>query len=76
MTDRLNWALSSPEIKNSVMVGQFPSTGEHYGLLFRKSNPLVGCVSKALATLTSNGTLQALQKQYLRIYLSVPAIQP
>jgi polar amino acid transport system substrate-binding protein len=68
--------MSSSEIKNSVMVGQFPSTGEHYGLLFSKGNPLVSCVNKALATLKANGTLQSLQKQYLQIYLSVPTIQP
>ena len=43
--------ISSSEIKHSVMVGQFPSTGEHYGLLFHKGNPLVTCVNKALATL-------------------------
>jgi polar amino acid transport system substrate-binding protein len=68
--------ISSSEIKNSLMVGQFPSTGEHYGLLFTKGNPLVNCVNKALATLKSGGTLQSLQKQYLQVYLSVPTIQP
>jgi polar amino acid transport system substrate-binding protein len=68
--------ISSSEIKGSVMVAQFPSTGEHYGLLFSKGNPLVGCVNKALATLRSNGTLQQLQKKYLQIYLSVPTIKP
>ena len=68
--------ISSSEIKGSVMVAQFPSTGEHYGLLFSKGNPLVGCVNKALTTLKSNGTLQQLQKKYLQIYLSVPTITP
>jgi polar amino acid transport system substrate-binding protein len=68
--------ISSSEIKGSVMVGQFPSSGEHYGLLFSLGNPLVTCVNKAIATLKSNGTLQALQKQYLKIYLSVPLIKP
>ena len=68
--------ISSSEIKNSLMVGQFPSTGEHYGLLFSKGNPLVNCVNKALATLKSNGTLQSLQNQYLQVYLSVPTIHP
>ena len=68
--------ISSSEIPGSVMVGQFPSTGEHYGLLFAKGNPLVGCVNKALATLKSNGTLAGLQKKYLQIYLSVPTIKP
>jgi polar amino acid transport system substrate-binding protein len=68
--------ISSSEIPHSVLVGQFASTGEHYGLLFAKGNPLVGCVNLALATLKSNGTLANLQKKYLQIYLSVPTIQP
>jgi polar amino acid transport system substrate-binding protein len=68
--------ISSSEIPHSVMVAQFPSTGEHYGLLFDKGNPLVTCVNSAIATLKANGTLAALQKQYLKIYLSVPTIKP
>jgi polar amino acid transport system substrate-binding protein len=68
--------ISSSEISGSVMVAQFPSTGEHYGLLFAKGNPLVGCVNKALATLRSNGTLARLQTKYLQIYTSVPTIKP
>jgi polar amino acid transport system substrate-binding protein len=68
--------ISSSEIPGSVMVAQFPSTGEHYGLLFAKGNPLVGCVNKALATLRSNGTLAQLATKYLQLYTSVPTIQP
>jgi polar amino acid transport system substrate-binding protein len=68
--------ITSSQIPGSVMVAQFPSTGEHYGLLFGKGDPLVSCVNKALATLKANGTLQRLQKQYLQVYLSVPTIQP
>jgi len=68
--------ISSSEISGSEMVAQFPSTGEHYGLLFSLGNPLVTCVNKAIATLKANGTLQALQKRYLQIYLSVPTIKP
>jgi polar amino acid transport system substrate-binding protein len=68
--------ISSSEIPGSLMVGQFPSTGEHYGLLFPKGDPLVSCVNKALTTLRANGTLAALQKQYLQIYLTVPTIKP
>ena len=68
--------ISSSEIKGSVLVGQFPSSGEHYGLVFSQGNPLVGCVDKAIATLKGNGTLAALQKKYLKIYVSVPALQP
>jgi polar amino acid transport system substrate-binding protein len=68
--------ISSSEIPGSEMVAQFPSTGEHYGLLFSKGNPLVGCVNKAIAKLKANGTLAALQKKYLQIYLTVPTIKP
>src|SRR5215472_7724140 len=68
--------ITSSEIPGSEMVAQFPSTGEHYGLLFSKGNPLVGCVNKAIAKLKANGTLAALQKKYLQIYLTVPTIEP
>jgi polar amino acid transport system substrate-binding protein len=67
--------ISSSEINGSVVVGQFKSTGEHYGLLFSKGNPLVTCVNQALATLSGNGTLKKLQKKYLHSYLSIPALK-
>jgi polar amino acid transport system substrate-binding protein len=60
----------------ATQVGQFPSVGEHYGLLFAKGNPLVGCVNDALNAMKANGTLAALQKKWLGIYTSVPVIQP
>jgi len=60
----------------TVLVAQFPTVGEHYGLVFKKGNPLVTCVNKAIASLQSDGTLTALQKKYLGIYLKFPTIQP
>jgi polar amino acid transport system substrate-binding protein len=60
----------------AVQVGQFPSVGEHYGLLFQKGNKLVGCVNAAIAAMKSNGTLAALQTKWLSIYTSVPVIEP
>jgi polar amino acid transport system substrate-binding protein len=68
--------ISADQVPGSVMVAQFASTGEHYGLLFTKGNPLVGCVNRAISALTANGTLAALQKRYLQIYLTVPTIKP
>ncbi len=68
--------MASAQLKGAVLVGQFPSTGEHYGLLFHLGNPLVTCVNHAIATLQSNGTLTALQKKYLQVYLAVPTLQP
>jgi len=60
----------------TVLVAQFPTVGEHYGLVFAKGNKLVTCVNKAIASLQSDGTLSALQKQYLGIFLHFPVIQP
>jgi polar amino acid transport system substrate-binding protein len=68
--------ITSSEIPGSVMVAQFPSTGEHYGLLLAKGNPLVTCVNRALSALRANGTLAALGQKYLQVYLSVPTIKP
>jgi polar amino acid transport system substrate-binding protein len=68
--------MASAQLKGAVLVGQFPSTGEHYGLLFHLGNPLVTCVNHAIAALQSNGTLAALQKKYLQIYLAFPTLQP
>jgi len=68
--------MASSEVKNGVQVGQFPSTGEHYGLLFRKGSPLVPCVDSALTVMTKDGAMANLSKQYLGIYNSVPILEP
>jgi polar amino acid transport system substrate-binding protein len=60
----------------ATQVGQFPSVGEHYGLLLTKHNPIVGCINAAISALKSNGTLASLQKKWLGIYTSVPTIRP
>jgi polar amino acid transport system substrate-binding protein len=68
--------MASSEVKHGTQVGQFPSTGEHYGLLFRKGDPLVACVDSALTAMKRDGALHKLSKQYLGIYNSVPVIKP
>lgn len=75
-TPTAQYMASPAQLKNAVLVAQFPTVGEHYGLVFAKGNPLLGCVNKAIATLQSNGTLTALQHQYLGIYLHFPTIKP
>ena len=77
MASNTSGEITNAQKKNiGVQVGQFPSVGEHYGLLFQKGNKLVGCVNSAISTLRSNGTMAALQKQWLSIYTSVPVIKP
>jgi polar amino acid transport system substrate-binding protein len=68
--------MATAQVKHGVLVAQFPTVGEHYGLVFRLGNPLVSCVNKAIAALKSNGKLAALQQQYLKIFTSFPTIQP
>ena len=57
-------------------VGQFPSVGEHYGLLFQKGNPLATCVNVAINAITASGQLKALQTKWLGIYNHVPTLKP
>jgi len=68
--------MASAQLKHAALVAQFPSVGEHYGLLFHLDNPLVNCVNKAIAKLKANGTLHLLQQKYLQVYLTFPTIQP
>ncbi len=59
------------EIEGSEVVGQYP-TDEQFGMLFEKGNPLVGCVNEVLGEMIDDGTVQALQDEWLQDYLGVP----
>jgi polar amino acid transport system substrate-binding protein len=56
------------EAKHGVVVGQFPTIGaqEHFGLVLQKGSSLTGCLNHAIAALKSNGTLETLQKRWLK----------
>jgi polar amino acid transport system substrate-binding protein len=60
--------------KGQSVVGQFESTGEHFGLLFEKDNPLVTCVDTVLDDMRAGGVLDDLETKYLADYLDVPTI--
>jgi polar amino acid transport system substrate-binding protein len=64
------------QVDNGVVVGQFPAVGEqeHFGIVFEKGNPLVACVNDAIAALEADGTLDALQSQWLED-VTFPEIQ-
>ncbi len=68
--------IATSEIPHGTMVGQFASSGEHYGLLFAKGDKLAVCVDHAIATLHSDGFIAAATTKYLKIYTSVPTIKP
>jgi polar amino acid transport system substrate-binding protein len=70
--------ITAVEIPKGTIVGQFqPDTGdeEEFGLLFEKGNPLVTCVNEALAALEEDGTLDALETEWLSDTVGVPELQ-
>jgi polar amino acid transport system substrate-binding protein len=62
------------QAKNGVVVGQFPNTGEHFGLVLALGNPLVTCLNQAIAALKGDGILASLQSQWLAD-LNYPVLQ-
>lgn len=60
-----------------VVVGQFPDLGEQeqFGLTFEKGNPFVECVNLGIAALEADGTLDALQDDWLVADTSVPTFE-
>ena len=60
-----------------VVVGQFPDLGEQeqFGLTFEKGNPFVECVNLGIAALAADGTLDALQDEWLVTDTSVPTFE-
>jgi polar amino acid transport system substrate-binding protein len=70
--------ISAVEIPGSVIVGQFqPETGEQeeFGMLFEKGSLLVACVDAALAAMTEDGTLEAIESEWLSDVVDVPELQ-
>ena len=59
--------IANVELTGGLIVGQLPLQGEpeNWGLVLAKGSPLTSCVSKAVTALTDDGTLTALQKQWL-----------
>jgi polar amino acid transport system substrate-binding protein len=55
------------EVKDGVVVGQFETAaaGEYFGMTFVEGNPLRDCVNLALAEMKADGTLEAIQTEWL-----------
>jgi polar amino acid transport system substrate-binding protein len=70
--------IAAVEIEGSSVIGQFPAdaggTTDEFGLVFEKDNPLVDCVNTALATLKSDGTLAAIEQEWLSDKTGAPVI--
>jgi polar amino acid transport system substrate-binding protein len=69
--------ITAVEIPEGTIVGQFqPTTGEQeqFGMLFEKGSSLVPCVDAALGELKADGTLDAIEKQWLSDVVDVPVL--
>ncbi|MFJ9410264.1 ABC transporter substrate-binding protein [Streptomyces sp. NPDC101393] len=70
--------ITSAEIEDAKVVGQFPSTGgtkEQFGLVLDKESRITGCVSAAVEALRKDGTLAALEKKWLTDAVAVPVLK-
>jgi polar amino acid transport system substrate-binding protein len=72
--------VTSAQVENSVIVGQFPpptgADAEHASVVLAKDSPLTDCVNAAIAEMKSDGTLDAITKEWLSDKASAPVIQP
>jgi polar amino acid transport system substrate-binding protein len=68
--------VTAVQVPNSKILGQFTSkTGEHFGMVFHKGNPLVTCVDRTLAAIKANGTLKKINDTWLSKVVSVPVLK-
>ena len=68
--------VTAVQVPNSKILGQFESkTGEHFGMVFQKGNPLAVCVNRALAAMKANGTLKQINDTWLSKVVSVPVLK-
>jgi polar amino acid transport system substrate-binding protein len=72
--------VTAAQVDNSVIVGQFPApTGAdagHFSVVLAKDSPLTQCVNTAIAALKSDGSLDAITKEWLSDKASAPVLQP
>jgi len=70
--------VSGFEIEGSTVIGQFPrdagGQNDQFGFVLEKDSALTSCVDAAISTLTDNGTLEALESEWLADYKSLPVI--
>jgi polar amino acid transport system substrate-binding protein len=68
--------ITAVEIPNSAIVGVLPRVGEaeELGMLFEDGSELVACVNEALAALEADGTLEALEEEWLSAGGDIPTL--
>lgn len=70
--------ITGAEVQDAKVVGQFGAAGgaaEQFGLVLDKGSKLTPCVSAAVTQLRANGTLAALEKQWLSDAVGAPVLE-
>jgi polar amino acid transport system substrate-binding protein len=70
--------ITSAELEGAKIVGQLPpgtGTPEQFGAVLDKGSPLTGCVSQAVDSLRSDGTLASLEQQWLASAGNAPELR-
>ena len=69
--------ITAVQIPRGAIVGQFPTVGaqEYFGMVFAEGNPLVECVNRALDEMKGDGTLAAIQQEWLADKADAPVLQ-
>lgn len=69
--------VTAVQVPNSKILGQFPTVpgGEHFGMVFGKGNPLVGCVNNVLTRLRAGGTLRQIRQRWLAKATGAPILK-
>jgi polar amino acid transport system substrate-binding protein len=71
--------LSAVVLEDGVILGQFPADRseepDEFGFLLEEGNPLKTCIDGALTAMKSNGTLAAIEAEWLSETTGVPVIE-
>jgi polar amino acid transport system substrate-binding protein len=70
--------ITGAQVQGAEVVGQFASAGgpsEQFGLVLDKGSRLTSCVSAAVTHLRTDGTLAALEKQWLSDAVGAPVLK-
>ena len=69
--------VTAVQIEDGAIVGQFPTVGaqEYFGMVFAEGSPLVECVNVALDELKADGTLAAIQQEWLADKADAPVLE-
>jgi polar amino acid transport system substrate-binding protein len=70
--------ITGAQVQDAKVVGQFSSAGgpsEQFGLVLDKGSRLTPCVSAAVTQLRADGTLAALEKQWLSDAVDAPVLE-